>query len=112
MIDQQLMGTVNVELAKKTVDYLNEIFETDPEFIGVMFSFRVRTNNNLAAHPSVQVIAHDGEYSCRLIGLFNGLCGVYGDDHQTGPIGMIVEDGELQGFALVDPSSLVRTEKR
>lgn len=80
---------VNMELARKIVEYLNELNTLDCNALGVLVSCRVTCNKELAEHPSCQVVQVDDYYVVEMLGVFNGLCGVHegGESEPCGPIG-------------------------
>jgi hypothetical protein len=70
---------VDLVLAQRVVDYLNELTELDRVAVGALISNRVPCNLELANHPTCQVMAQNGGNHVGLLGLLNGLCGVYDD---------------------------------
>lgn len=81
-----------VEMA---IEVLNSALEADPEAMQVLMNFRVRCNQKLADHPTIQVGFHgDGhlpeeEYDVGLMGIINGLFGT--NEHGAGHIAMSVD---------------------
>ncbi len=67
----------NIELANKIVNFLNELLQVDKEAIEVLIDRRVKVNEQLLNHPTVQVSSEDGKTgSVGLLGILNGLVGV------------------------------------
>ena len=92
------------KLAKRIVDYMNELVALDRLAIRTLVSTRMPCNKAMADHPTCQVVERQGGYCVGLLGILNGLCGA--NEHGGGAIGAIVDDetSELHGFALVNPS--------
>ena len=67
------------------VHYLNEILALDSTAVSAMLNNRVRCNQALADHPTVQVGEADGGFYVGLLGIINGMFGAYDDDY-SGPI--------------------------
>ena len=59
----------------ETVDFLNELIETDRVAMQSLARKAAKCNEALAEHPSVQVGAHGGGYYVGLLGVLNGLFG-------------------------------------
>ena len=79
------------------VDTLNELLKLDPLTINALFRLRVHCGEDLANHPSVQVLAtkragnEDANvYSVGLIGIINGFFGSNKD--AIGCIAMCLDD--------------------
>jgi hypothetical protein len=81
---------------KEAVNFLNELLELDKPTIEKLVAFRVRCNDELTDHKTVQVVC-DGD-SCRvgLIGIVNGLI-------KTGKVAAVYNDytHELEKFVEV-----------
>jgi len=76
---------------EKTLDLLNSLVALDRDAIEMLVEYRVRCNEALAGHPTVQVGHAIGEpgnvdkpYRVGLLGILNGLIGV-----QTSGVGFI-----------------------
>lgn len=84
-----MKSTVDLELAKRMVDYLNELLELDRPAIALLTSNRMSCNDKLADHPSCQVmLQHDG-FHVGMLGVLNGLCGI---DNDGGPVCAVFEN--------------------
>lgn len=107
----------NEELAKRVVDFLNEVYALDPDWLTELCNFRPFCNSAIAQHPTIQVgrsdeFSEDGRsftgakdvnseiFRGGLIGLLNGLCGCKSSG--SGFIQTVGEkaSGEIQGFKL------------
>ena len=82
--------SVDAELADRCIDLLNEILDLDPLAIEALINRRVPVNADLADHPTIQVgpMKKDGPPLMGLLGVLNGLCGVYEEEPKIGQ-GMI-----------------------
>jgi len=77
---------VDIELAQKIVDYLNELSKLDSVAITNLLNSRAQCNSLLANHKTCQVSGFtdnqtDEHYCVGILGILNGLCGIY----DTGP---------------------------
>lgn len=88
------MNQVDLVLAQRTVDFLNELLEIDRPAIAALVANRVPCNRQLADHESVQVGAQHGGFHVGILGVLNGLCGTY-ENH----CGAIVAEFEFPGTA-------------
>jgi hypothetical protein len=95
-------GKVDLELAQRIVDFLNELRELDPKLVNSLFRFRPECNKAVADHPTIQVCGNQHRWRVGLLGLLNGLCGV--DANGCGPIWALVPDK--------DEHSIIRFEMR
>ncbi len=68
----------------EVIDYLNEITELDRSAILAIFTNRVKCNEKLANHPTVQIGESNGDFTVGILGILNGLFGV--DENNWGPI--------------------------
>jgi hypothetical protein len=75
---------VDLDLAKRVVDYLNELTTLDKPCIGALIANHIPCNQALADHPTCQVSAQHGGCHVGLLGLLNGLCGSYDDGPKRG----------------------------
>ena len=80
---------VDLELAERLVDFLNELADLDKEAINALIRTRVGCNQKLLNHPTVQVSVIDNNYTVGILGILNGLCGVYSSGY--GPIAAILD---------------------
>ena len=99
--------------AKSIVVFLNSLLDIDGEAVTNLFSYRVPCNQELANHPTVQVLppltGTEDPPLVGMLGLLNGLCGVFnqGPMENQGSIVMnIKSNGELIAFSLVDNSGV------
>lgn len=89
---------------KDAIKFLNEILARDERAISELFlSKRVECNLLLADHPTVQVIPLNmdyGLYDVGILGILNGLFGVYPDGPKKGwgPIAMMVDKNRIKHF--------------
>jgi len=78
---------------------LNEILETDREAISALFHRQVECNAKLADHPTVQVWSEtaNSQASVRLVGLLNGIFGVFGEGKKAhwGALAAEYDEGDL-----------------
>jgi len=98
------------------VDFLNEVAKLDPEFLGRLVGLRVRCNENLINHPTIQCgLAEEYQNAaidnqrlggdlaakqpvCGFLGLLNGFLGAYetGPKAGWGPVTVVIEkDGRV-----------------
>ena len=95
---------IDLRFAQRCVDLLNEMIEVDPGAVNELVNARVRCNDRLADHPSVQVGASGEAYEVGLIGVLNGLCGAYdsGPRQGWGAVAVIFgADGRVTGAKLL-----------
>lgn len=64
------------KLADLIIERLNDIAKTDPVAIDALLRMRVTCNEQLANHPTVQVIGLEVGGLVGLLGILNGLVGV------------------------------------
>lgn len=89
-------GTVNTVLAKQIVEFVNDLMASDPDAVRSLFESRTACNETIAAHPTVVVgDDEDGEFTLGLLGLLNGLCGVW--DEASAPSPGLVCCGAIWG---------------
>lgn len=84
----------DLELAQKIVDMLNGVLETDKPAIAALMSNRVPCTETLADHPTIQVVEQDDGFHVGLLGILNGLCGIYPDGY--GPIQLVSKEVDGQ----------------
>lgn len=78
----------------ETIAYLNELIEIDKPAIAALIANRVPCNEQLANHPTVQVVCQNDGYWVGFLGILNGLFGA-SDKNQWGPIAFVFEGGDL-----------------
>lgn len=97
---------MNILLARTIVSLMNDLFALDREAVNDLVGHRVMCNEALANHPTVQVQTQDGYHEIGLLGILNGLCGVYeeGPKAQWGCISAEFDDqtGRLIGFGILE----------
>lgn len=93
---------VNIIAARRIIQLLNHAIKLDPVAIRQIFLARFPCNDAMALHPSIQVTTEDGTTTVGLLGLLNGICGVYesGPYKDWGPITAIFVDEQLDRFEL------------
>jgi hypothetical protein len=89
----------------QVVDFLNQVLVLDRAGISELFSKRVECSEQLAAHPTVQVSSKDGKDTVGMLGLINGMFGVFDDGTKKnwGPIYCEVDEDTnlISSFGLV-----------
>lgn len=98
-------------LAKHFIEVLNTAVACDPSALHKLAEIRVKCNDALAKHPTVQVRTSQvssstgaailiTEHRVGLLGILNGLIGV--DEHENGYLAgnYSKEDGKLYAFVL------------
>lgn len=98
--------SVDVELAGRIVDFLNELLAIDGKVVRDLVQTRVPCSQELANHPTVQVGRESDDiisvgglpYRVGLLGILNGLCGTYDDGPKKGwgAIAVIFTDEQLE----------------
>lgn len=79
---------IDPQLAAQVVALLNEAFALDPEAINALVNTRVRCNEALGEHPTIQCgIDAEGHTTIGLLGILNGLVGV--DDVGYGAVAAV-----------------------
>lgn len=100
--------------ADDTIKLLNEMLEADPEATSQLVNYRVPCNEDLGAHPTIQVGSYpDGNGPIRvgLIGVLNGQFGT--DERGWGCIAAIYDDdGTLLRFEKIRGGEDEPTKKR
>jgi hypothetical protein len=91
---------VDLELANRVVLYLNQLTESDRPAIAALITNRVPCNKELASHPTCQVGQQHGGYNVGILGVLNGVCGVYDDGPMKGygPIAAMFNSGKTEAF--------------
>lgn len=107
-------GKVDVKLAGRIIDFLNELRELDPKLVRSLFMFRPECNTAIAKHPTIQVCGNKHRWRVGLLGLLNGLCGVTVDGDGLIAVEFDEEDpSEILRFLFntnVDPTKLGNAE--
>lgn len=104
-------GEVDLALAQRIVNLLNDLCQADRTAMHCLIEERVRANDSVAEHPTVQVAApDDGGGGCLVgvLGILNGLCGAWNEETAPqscfvgwGPVAATFDnDGQLTGFKL------------
>lgn len=92
-------------LGKRVVDFLNEVHAIDASVLPLMISRRVACNDALGDHPTCQVNVTRHGCEIGLLGLLNGLVGVY-EDGPKKDWGCIAaeynDEHQLTGFRLLE----------
>lgn len=97
-----LMGKGKPVTPQDAVDLLNGLLERDPQAVNSLVNARVKCNEELAKHPTVQVGIIRGTYIVGLIGVLNGLFGIRDDGF--GEICCYLEEGKVTRF-MITPKS-------
>lgn len=103
---------VDLQVAQKIVDLLNEAVKLDKPAIAALIGFRVPCNDALAEHPTIQVGAQHGGMMVGWLGILNGIAGFWedGDKKDWGAIAAEFEDDaendqnnwkSLKGFKII-----------
>ena len=75
-MDSEKTNDITVNL-KDVVDYLNSLLKADRRAIQELVSTKVKCNEKLAFHPTVQVIiTGPNSYETGVLGVLNGLFGI------------------------------------
>ncbi len=83
------------------INTLNRFLLYDRDAMSDLFlNMASECNENLAQSPTVQVRSEGGGYKVAILGVLNGLFGVFdiGPKKGWGPITMIVDDGKIMRF--------------
>ena len=103
---------IDEQLAARVIALLNEALSLDSEAVTALVNSRVRCNEGLACHPTIQVgTRDDGSNTVGLVGVLNGLCGVDADG--WGPIAVSIEEdtGRVLGFLRTPPRPPIEGRK-
>jgi hypothetical protein len=94
------------------IAFLNSLLVLDRHFMQELLALRVPCNQQIAEHPSIQVVQgserdtfiRPGEFRAGILGVLNGYCGIFKDGPHPGwgPIAAIYDEGRLIKFAFVD----------
>ena len=100
--------TVNIS---EVVEFLNHMLKIDPAATNALFSLRVSCNQELAAHPTIQVGLLGGSHPIvGLIGIVNGMFGV--DKNKWGHISADYDDGQIIRFRLLSENDTTEHENK
>jgi hypothetical protein len=97
----QIHNEEKIALAEKVVAFLNEAFKCDPKAIHALIEHRVPCNQDMADHPTIQVVRPVGSDTSTvgMLGIINGLVGV--DESHWGFVAAVYDDDEkLTGFVI------------
>jgi hypothetical protein len=90
----------------EVVAYLNELVSLDRDAMEHLIETRVRCNDKIVEHPTVQVMkGEDGNMTVGLLGILNGLVGTQPDESSKPGWGFIAasyDDGKLVKFVRID----------
>jgi hypothetical protein len=80
------------------IHILNDMVRLDPEAAHQLVETRYLCNNDLADHPTIQVMGNEGKPVVGFLGVLNGIFGA--DDRGIGYIRAVFDDdtGKLTGF--------------
>ena len=93
---------IDRELAKRIVDYLNELHALDPQAIDSLATTRVPCRETLVHHPTCRTAAHYDGHCVGMLSVLNGLCGVNRDGSSAiGVIGRVDAPRVVVGFTLL-----------
>lgn len=87
------MRSVKIASLEDVIGFLNGLAELDAPAIMNLMERRVKCNERLAEHPTVQVEAREGEYFVGFLGVLNGLFGI--TEEGMGHIMAIYVDGSV-----------------
>jgi hypothetical protein len=95
-IEARLMA-VDERITDRCIELLNEALAMDAQAVTAIVGQRVRCNQTLAEHPTIQCRA---DLSFSVLGLLNGICGVFDDGPQKGrgPITAVFEQAVIVRF--------------
>lgn len=81
---------------------LNDLLAKDPSAVVSLVEKRTVCNDQIAEHPTVQVLTKDGVHYVGLLGILNGLFGV--NEHSYGVLAIEMDDQTLkfQRFVRLD----------
>ena len=92
---------IDLVLAKRIVNFMNSLIELDKDAIVNLVNARMVCNKALAEHPTVQVTGNDDMSLVGIIGILNGLCGIY--DNGFGAIAAVTDNNGIQRFSFLVP---------
>ena len=84
------INSVDIKLANRIIEFMNDLLKYDRPAIAAMIVNHVPCNLALSDHPTVQTSIQHGGFHIGLLGLLNGLCGIYKDGY--GPITAVFSD--------------------
>lgn len=92
---------IDLVLAKRIVNFMNELLQLDRNAIVNLINTRMVCNKELAEHPTVQVTGQ-GDDVVGILGVLNGLCGIY--DNGFGAIAVVTDNIKgIQKFSVIVP---------
>ena len=110
------MSEPNPEEVKRVVAFLNQLLATDGDAVRPFFRVCVPCNQQMMAHPTVQVGGSDESPTLSMLGIFNGLMGIYstGVKRGRGPIEAVIDarTDELLYFTYSENIGSSHGEKR
>lgn len=91
---------------ERAIRVLNQALRDDPKAVNKLFNIRVRCNEKLAKHPTIQVKGSPGrkKYTVGLLGIINGIFGISKHRRGYGFLTMYCND-------LHYPNTLIRFER-
>ena len=98
---------IDRELAKRIVDYLNELLELDPQAVDAMVKVRIPCKETLVHHPTCQTSAHYDGHRVGLLSVLNGLCGVNRDGSSAIAVIGRMDSPDTVGFTLLDENGMI-----
>jgi hypothetical protein len=75
---------VDLVLAERIVDYMNGLVALDKPCVAALIANRIPCNKAFSDHPTCQSSAQNGGFHVGVLGLLNGICGVYDDGPKKG----------------------------
>lgn len=75
----------------ETIALLNELIQIDANAVAALIANRVPCNEEMANHPTVQCGAQHGGFHVGMLGVINGLFGIY-EGSGWGPIMFVFDD--------------------
>lgn len=96
----------DLDLADRIIELMNDALKLDPRAITDLICHRVPCNEALAEHPTIQVGRLDrrpDEILVGMLGVLNGLCGVYGPEGIDG-------HGKFGGYGPISCGEIVRDD--
>lgn len=98
---------INRNLAATICAFMNDVALVDRTALLELINNRVPCSEALAKHPTVQVARDEFTARVGLLGILNGLCGVYDDD--TGALCAVTDEDSLK-FVLLDSDGTIVTD--
>ena len=87
----------------EVIEYLNSLVKADPLAMRALICNRVPCNRELAEHPTCQVGQWQEGFHVGIVGVINGMFGVFGEDEEGhvgwGPVAWVLDEEKgLCGF--------------